>query len=334
MEKSIAIVVTYNRLSLLTECIQALRAQTHRLDAILVVNNGSTDATEDWLQKQHDVEYVTQGNQGSSGGFYTGIKWAFDKGYSWIWCMDDDGYPSPNAFEKLLEPETPHLCLRNCAVINKEDRQRFVWRTGSFKTVQEAQGQIIRGVGHPFNGTLLHRNIVERVGLPKPALFLWGDESEYYNRIVHLNNIPVITVADSIHYHPPAAFSYKRDWDYVHAWKVYYYVRNRLFILRSRWSSRLVALVHYLLFLVAMVGVVLVFQRTDRMKKLAFLFWPAIDALSFNFRAKPTEILNRLHAPSPILIRHSLGTYLKHGWTAIVAQLTLPAARERTVMQA
>lgn len=334
MEKAIAIVVTYNRLALLTECIEALRAQSRPLDAILVVNNGSTDGTEDWLRTQQDLFYINQQNVGSSGGFYSGIRWAFEHAYSWVWCMDDDGFPAPNALEKLLEPETAALCLRNCAVINKEDRQRFVWRTGNFKTIDEAKGHIIEGVGHPFNGTLLHRNIIERVGLPKPALFLWGDETEYFNRIVHLNHIPVITVADSIHYHPSAAFSIKRDWDYEHAWKMYYYVRNRLFMLRSRWNSRLLALIHYLFFLIAMVGVVFVFQKTDRIRKLAFLFWPAFDALSFNFKARPASILQRLQLANPIQVRHSFGTYLRHGWQALVAQLTLPPAREHAVMQA
>ena len=45
MEKVIAVVVTYNRQKLLSECITALRNQTRKPDAILVVNNGSTDDT-------------------------------------------------------------------------------------------------------------------------------------------------------------------------------------------------------------------------------------------------------------------------------------------------
>ena len=65
MEKVIAVVVTYNRQSLLSECINALRSQTRRLDAILVVNNGSTDSTEEWLKKQSDVFFVSQKNVGS-----------------------------------------------------------------------------------------------------------------------------------------------------------------------------------------------------------------------------------------------------------------------------
>ena len=55
MEKVIAVVVTYNRQALLSECIAALRKQSRPLDSILVINNGSTDTTEEWLKQQSDV---------------------------------------------------------------------------------------------------------------------------------------------------------------------------------------------------------------------------------------------------------------------------------------
>ena len=107
MEKAIAVVVSYNRCELLAECISALRNQTRKPDAILVVNNGSTDNTEAWLNQQKDVFFITQKNIGSGGGFNTGISWAYKHGYSWIWCMDDDGYPKEDALEKLLAKVAP-----------------------------------------------------------------------------------------------------------------------------------------------------------------------------------------------------------------------------------
>ncbi|RYD78583.1 MAG: glycosyltransferase, partial [Sphingobacteriales bacterium] len=110
MEKVIAVVVSYNRQQLLSECITALRNQSQKPDAILVVNNGSTDNTEEWLKDQPDVQFITQKNLGSSGGFNTGISWAYKNGYSWIWCMDDDGYPKEDALENILAVETESLC--------------------------------------------------------------------------------------------------------------------------------------------------------------------------------------------------------------------------------
>ncbi|MEO8568358.1 MAG: glycosyltransferase family 2 protein [Ginsengibacter sp.] len=295
MDKVIAVVVTYNRQQLLSQCINALRNQTRKIDKILVINNGSTDNTEEWLKRQADVEFVTQKNVGGAGGFSTGIKTAFEKGYSWIWMMDDDGYPKEDALEMLLEDDNEELCLRNCAVINKEDRKTFVWKTGNYKTIDDVTGTIIENVAHPFNGTLLHRKIIERVGFPKASLFLWGDETEYYYRIIRKNKIPFYTKTNSIHYHPASAYSYKNDWSFSSNWKMYYYVRNRFAILQTKFSgSIVVAIMMYVAFIIAFAGTVILFQKTNKFKKLGFILWPMADAFTNNYNATPALILERI----------------------------------------
>jgi rhamnopyranosyl-N-acetylglucosaminyl-diphospho-decaprenol beta-1,3/1,4-galactofuranosyltransferase len=323
MEKVIALVVTYNRQHLLSECIAALRNQTRRPDTILVINNGSTDNTEQWLQSQQDLIFITQKNTGSGGGFNTGIDYAYKKGYTWVWCMDDDGYPKEDALEKILEPQTDLLCLRNCAVINKEDKKTFVWKTKNYKTIDEVTEKLIEGIGHPFNGTMIHRNIVERVGVPEPSLFLWGDESEYYCRITKKNKIPVYTIADSIHYHPAAAFTYKNDWDYKSCWKMYFYVRNRFHVQQSKFNSKLVAAVNYCFFLAAISGVVLIYQKTDKLKKLSFIWWPAIDAFRNNFTATPNLILSRLSIKPSVIARNMVSNYTRYIRLFILAPFTI-----------
>lgn len=41
-------------------------------------------------------------NIGGSGGFYEGIRIAYDMGYEFIWLMDDDGRPKNNlTFEEI-----------------------------------------------------------------------------------------------------------------------------------------------------------------------------------------------------------------------------------------
>ena len=64
--KIYAIVVTYNRLELLKKSIGALHRQ-QRLDQIVVVNNGSNDGTEEWLDGQQDLHVIHQENVGGSG---------------------------------------------------------------------------------------------------------------------------------------------------------------------------------------------------------------------------------------------------------------------------
>ena len=295
MEKVIAVIVTYNRQKLLSECIEALRNQTRKIDKILVINNGSNDNTESWLQAQNDLEFFTQKNIGSGGGFNTGINLAYQKEYDWIWLMDDDGYPKNDALANLLEGADEKLCLRNCAVINKEDKNSFVWKTGNYSGINEVNEQIIHNYAHPFNGTLLHREIIKKVGLPKKELFIWGDETEYYQRIITKYKIPFYTKTNSIHYHPASAYSYKNDWDYKSNWKMYFYVRNRFHILKTRYSGKpIAAFAMYIIFLVSFSGIILLFQKSNKLKKINFMLWPIKDALSNNCEATPALILQRL----------------------------------------
>ncbi len=308
MDKVIAVVVTYNRQLLLSQCITALRNQTRKIDKILVINNGSTDNTEEWLNRQKDIDFVTQKNVGGAGGFCTGIKTAFEKRYSWIWMMDDDGYPKDDALERLLEEDNEELCLRNCAVIDKENRKSFVWKTGNHATIDDVTDTIIKNVAHPFNGTLLHRKIIERVGFPNANLFLWGDETEYYYRIVRKNKIPFYTKTNSIHYHPTSAYSYKNDWSFNSNWKMYYYIRNRYFILQTKFSeSAFIAFLMYLVFLISFSGTIVLFQKTDKFKKLGFILWPMTDAFTNNCNATPAIILERLSTP-----QYSISNYLSY----------------------
>jgi rhamnopyranosyl-N-acetylglucosaminyl-diphospho-decaprenol beta-1,3/1,4-galactofuranosyltransferase len=323
MDKVIAVVVTYNRQYLLAQCIDALRKQTHKIDKILVINNGSTDNTEAWLSIQSDLEFITQENAGGAGGFHTGIKTAFERSFSWMWLMDDDGFPKEDALEKLLEGNPEQLMLRNCAVINKEDKQTFVWKTKHYKTIAEVDKRIIMNVSHPFNGTLLHRKIVERVGLPEPGLFIWGDETEYRFRIINKNKIPYCTVSDSIHYHPASKDTYRTDWDFKSNWKMYYLVRNRFAILRSRfYQSILLSTFMYLGFILLFAGTVLMFQRTDKLKKLAFIFWPVIDAFSGNYETTPAIVLQKLSAPP----RYNIGNYFQQQTKLLRLFISQPAS--------
>ena len=68
-----AVVVTYNRLALLQQCLAALCAQTVRGFTVLVVDNASTDGTADYL-KTLDMPGLVCRNPGKNLGGAGGIK--------------------------------------------------------------------------------------------------------------------------------------------------------------------------------------------------------------------------------------------------------------------
>ena len=65
MNKTVAIVVTYNRKELLRENIEALLSQENAELDILIIDNASTDGTEEMVRsicaRQYNVIYINTG---------------------------------------------------------------------------------------------------------------------------------------------------------------------------------------------------------------------------------------------------------------------------------
>ncbi len=207
MKKVANIIVTYNRLQLLKECVKSVREQTFDDFDIIVVNNGSIDGTEKWLSSQSDIITITQENLGGAGGFYTGMKTAFEKGYEWVWLMDDDGVADSKQLECLLQgAETCQSKYVNALVCNIADNTSLsfplILDGAVIKSTEKAKKEsYIKDSINPFNGTLIHRDVIKKIGFIKKEMFIWGDEIEYTQR-AKTNGFVQYTITSAIHYHP------------------------------------------------------------------------------------------------------------------------------------
>src|SRR5207249_3186734 len=94
---------TFNDADIIDRTIESVRAQTHPVDEILVVDNGSSDNTLDQPSLRQVTVLRHAENQGTSGAVYGGIRYALDHDYDWIWLFDADSNPEPDALEKLLD---------------------------------------------------------------------------------------------------------------------------------------------------------------------------------------------------------------------------------------
>ncbi len=201
MKRVLCVVVTYNRLSELKECLFALRNQTFRDYDVVVINNGSTDGTNEFLDKQKDIIVINQSNLGGAGGFYAGMKYGYDNGYDWILLMDDDGLPAPTQIEELLKYSEESWYL-NALVLFKDDHTRFAFPPDDPKlTLSIVKTKETVDFVRPFNGTMFSRKLIDKIGLIKKEMFIWGDEKEYTAR-AEKNGIRPITVTSAVHYHP------------------------------------------------------------------------------------------------------------------------------------
>ncbi|MBP5547906.1 MAG: glycosyltransferase [Bacteroidales bacterium] len=212
MEKKVAaVIVTHNRLSDLKLCINSVKEQSIQSLDIIVVNNGSTDGTKEYLEGLSDVITINQDNLGGAGGFYSGQKYMYDNGYEWIWMMDDDGIADKNQLKTLLNysKKSGRLFL-NALVASINDPTMMAFYKGHPIAYYQAY-EIWEGDIHPFNGTLIHRTVIEQVGFIKKEMFIWGDEKEYKLRIKKAGYTPT-TVTNAIHYHPEEKGIWKTVW--------------------------------------------------------------------------------------------------------------------------
>ncbi len=221
MQHITAVVVTYNRIDLLKECLQALREQkvdrNTQLD-ILLVDNASTDGTKEWIDgivSAGDAEgrriYATHlaENTGGAGGFYTGMKWAYEHGADAIWIMDDDTIPQADALQKLLDGM---MCAGNevgfvsSTVLWTDgspcqmNRQHYVGQALSISGKDAENTLTLQAVDSAtFVSLLFSREAVENMGLPIKEYFIWGDDKEYTLRVSE--TYPCFHVKESVVIH-------------------------------------------------------------------------------------------------------------------------------------
>lgn len=202
MNNILCIIVTYNRINDLKICMDALNQQSYTDFDILVVNNGSTDGTYEYLSTLSNVKTINQQNLGGAGGFYAGMKYGLDNKYQWLWLMDDDGIPDTHQLQELIKYKDTSWYL-NALVLDKDNTSRFAFPPDDpHIKLEEIQKQSTTDqIVHPFNGTFYNIKLIKKIGLIKKEMFIWGDEKEYTFRAIK-NGIKPITVTSALHYHP------------------------------------------------------------------------------------------------------------------------------------
>jgi len=129
------IIPTYNRALLLQNAIKSVLNQTHKVDEIIVVDDGSTDNTQEVL-KSFNVKYIYQENQGVSAARNTGILHAQNE---WLAFLDSDDIWHEKKIEHhatfhakehtILASYTDELWIRNQKIISLKNHQQKVQPT-------------------------------------------------------------------------------------------------------------------------------------------------------------------------------------------------------------
>ena len=200
-------VVTYNRLPLLRQCLAALTSQTALGLTIFLIDNASTDGTAEAVAAMTlpNLVYRNTGkNLGGAGGFAYGVREAALAGYDALWLMDDDTLPTPTALAEFLQPDRDlhgrYGWLSGRALApDGTDQPMNLQRVTPYKDLPNFDGARIPAVMASFVSLFLRTETVRRYGLPIAEFFIWSDDWEYTRRISRAQPCYVIPASRVVH---------------------------------------------------------------------------------------------------------------------------------------
>jgi GT2 family glycosyltransferase len=250
-ESVVVVVVTFNRADLLGRMLDGLAAQTHRPDAVIVVDNASTDHTREVLDAHGpsgglDLQRIhLESNTGGSGGFRAGVEAAYAQGHDRIWLIDDDVVPAPDCLAVLMaqdeacvtavrEDTRGHLVEKAATDFDLSRPWSIRPKRASIETAygeRSAMPERVEIDVVAFEGFLVRREVVAAVGLPDDSFFIFYDDVDFALR-ARRAGYRIWAVRDAV-------LVRQLDFDQqlaLDTWKGYYMYRN-LFAVHFRYGT-------------------------------------------------------------------------------------------------
>ncbi|MGF6833783.1 rhamnopyranosyl-N-acetylglucosaminyl-diphospho-decaprenol beta-1,3/1,4-galactofuranosyltransferase [Paenarthrobacter sp. TE4293] len=239
----VAVVVTYNRRELLQTTLAGIAAGSRVPDAVVVVDNASTDGTAEYL-RGYDGPLATDvvtlnANVGGAGGFVVGMERALlDHRADHVWIMDDDTEPQPGTLAEALDVSNAYLqetgdepAFIASRVVWTDGRDhpmnRMRPRMGASEEARNAAARVgatqIRSAS--FVSVLIRAEEIRKYGLPIADYFIWNDDLEYTARVSRRGT--ALTTNASVANHHTKVFG---DAGADPGPRFYYEVRNKLWV--------------------------------------------------------------------------------------------------------
>lgn len=240
-EKSMvsAVIVTFNRVEKLEKVLNAVSRQTYKPNRIFVIDNASTDNTEAMVTSRNDakIEYIKlPQNIGGAGGFFEGMKAAYEQGDDYLWLMDDDAYPEPDALAVLHKSiadfplKTGKTASFACSFVKWVDgtvcEMNIPSRTHDCPRFYTDELPVLLVESCSFVSVLIPSWAVQKHGYPLKEYFIWYDDVEYTQRI-SASGLGILCLQSIVVHDMPenkgADFSLIND---TNIWKYCYGARN------------------------------------------------------------------------------------------------------------
>lgn len=238
------IVLNWNGKTDTLECLGSLQKLDYPNFEILVVDNGSTDGSEDVIRAAFSIVRVIQTgeNLGYAGGNNVGIRFALEQGADYVWLLNNDTTVDPKALTVLVETAQadPQIAFVGSKIYYYA-KPNMIWCVGGTIDLadggrtdhpgmgQEDIGQFdsIADVGYVSGCSLLaSRSAIKAIGLLPEEYFLYFEETDWNVAAQREGYRTVLAPASKVWHKYADVGEYKDRF-------IYYSFRNRIQIVRK-----------------------------------------------------------------------------------------------------
>lgn len=194
--KVMALVVTFNGEQLIKECLDSLLASTLAV-TVYVVDNASTDRTIEIIKKDYPMVIVAENaeNKGFGQGNNDGFRYAKEKGYDYVFLLNQDACVETDTLEQLVRAQNLNPAYGLLSPMHyagdKENLDsnffRYVKNGCPDYVMDLMTDKAVKMVySAPFinaAGWLLTIECIKEVGGFDALFFHTGEDADYYNRV-------------------------------------------------------------------------------------------------------------------------------------------------------
>lgn len=196
--KQIGIVIcNYNKKNDALACIRSILESKFQDYDIYVVDNASTDGSAEAIRNAYGEQVtllVNQENLGGSGGFNTGLRAAFQKGYPYLMCVDNDALLDENAVGNLLAflQEHPETGIAAAKIYHREapdyvqqfgqkiDFENFCTDVTYLNAYEDgSMPEYVYTDAVAACALMIRRSVIEKIGFMTEENFLYWDDTEW-----------------------------------------------------------------------------------------------------------------------------------------------------------
>lgn len=256
-----AVIVTYNRLETLKTALAHILDQTVQPATIIIVDNNSSDGTQDYLKTLQHLDNVKsmymESNLGSAGAIARAMKFGLDlQDYDYFWILDDDTFYEKNALQDLIS----NIENSNFALLGLHGALIRFGKKRPIKPdvkLQEADYALI-------DGALIKSDAIRTAGVVDEKFFMMCDDHEFSMRLrKHGFKIGVLKSGADNRLYLGGQGSFTR----ATLWRGYYSARNHMLIIKKYFSF--INLIGYILLQTKLLIAALVYAP-DRFKRVRF----------------------------------------------------------------